>query len=59
MVFIVKVAHNIEIVKIAKLTKIYGGNPKFGLERGLKLLYIYLIRYIQDSYCESRLVWRS
>ena len=59
MVFIVKVAHNIQIVKVAQLTNIYGGNPKFGLERGLKLLYIYLIRYIQDSYCENRLVWRS
>ena len=28
MVFIVKVAYNMEMVKIAKLTKIYGGNLK-------------------------------
>ena len=27
MVFTVKVAHNMEIVKIVKLTKIFGGNP--------------------------------
>ena len=46
MVFIVKVAYNMEEVKMAKLTKIYGGNTKPGLERGLQLLYIYLIRYI-------------
>ena len=58
MIFIVKVAYNMEMVKIAKLTKIYGGSLKSGLERGLQLLYIYLIRYIQDIYCESRLMWR-
>ena len=58
MVFIVKVACNMEIVKIAKLTKIFFGNPKSGLERGLQLLYIYLIRYVQDFYCESTLMWR-
>ena len=45
MVFIVKVACNMEMVKIAKLTKIYDSNTKSGLERGLQLLYIYL-RYI-------------
>ena len=28
MVFIVKVVYNMEMVKIAKLTKIYGGNLK-------------------------------
>ena len=59
MVFIVKVACNMEMVKIAKLNKIYGRNPKSGLDRGLQLPYIYLIRYIQDFYCECRLVWRS
>ena len=48
MVFIVKVACNMEMVKIAKLTSIFGGNPKSGLERVLQLLYIYLIRYVQD-----------
>ena len=58
MVFIVKVACNMEIVKIAKLTKTFCGNPKPGLERGLQLLYIYLIRYAQDFYCESTLMWR-
>ena len=31
---------------MAKLTKIYGGNTKHGLERGLQQLYIYLIIYI-------------
>ena len=46
MVFIVKVAYNMEMVKIAKITKIYGGNTKSGLERGLQPLYIYLIKYI-------------
>ena len=46
MVFIVKLAYNMEKVKIAKLTIIYGGNTKPGLERGLQLLYIYLIKYI-------------
>ena len=56
MVFILKVACNMEMVKIAKLTKIYGRNPKSGLDRGLQLLYIYLIRYVQDFYFESRLV---
>ena len=59
MVFIVKVDYNMEMVKIAKLTKIYDGNPKFGLERGLQLLHIYLIRYVQDFYCESRLLRSS
>ena len=58
MVFIVKVACNMEMVKIAKLTKIFRGNPKSGLERGLQLFYIYLIRHVQDLYCESRLMWR-
>ena len=58
MVFIVKVAYNMEMVKIAKLIKIYGGNTKSGLERGLQLLYIYVIRHIQDLYSESRLMWR-
>ena len=28
MVFTVKVAFNMEIVKIEKLTKVYGGNPR-------------------------------
>ena len=41
------------MVKIAELTKIYGGNPKSGLEQNLQLLYIHLITYIQDSYCKS------
>ena len=59
MVFIVKVAYNMKMVKTAKLARVYGGNPKSGLERGLQLLYIYLIRYIQDFYCESRLMRRS
>ena len=59
MVFIVKVAYNIKMVKIAKLSKIHGGKPNSGLERGFQLLYIHLIRYIQDFYCESRLMWRS
>ena len=53
MAFIVKIAYNMKIVKIAKLTKIYGGNPKSGLERNFQLLYIHLITHIQDSYCES------
>ena len=53
IVFIVKVVYNMEMVKIAKLTKIYGGNPNCSLERGLQLLYIHVIRYIQDFYCES------
>ena len=59
MVFIVKVAYNIKMVKIAKLSKIHGGKPNSDLERGFQLLYIHLIRYIQDFYCESRLMWRS
>ena len=59
MVSIVKIAYDMKIVKIAKLTKIYDGNLKSGLERGLQLLYIPLIRYIQDFYCESGLMWRS
>ena len=59
MVFIVKVAYNMEMIKIAKLIKIYDGNPKFSLERGLQLLHIYLIKYVQDFYCESRLLRRS
>ena len=42
-----------KIVKIAKLTKIYGGNPKSGLERNLQLLYIHLLTYIQDYFCKS------
>ena len=46
IVFIVKVAYNMEMVKIAEITKTYGGNTKSGLERGLQLLYIYFIRYI-------------
>ena len=59
MVFIVKVTYNIKMVKIAKLSKIHGGKPNSGLERGFQLLYIHLIRYIQGFYCESRLMWRS
>lgn len=43
-----KVANSMDMVKIAKLTKINGGNPAYGLERGLQLFYIYLIRYIKD-----------
>ena len=35
MAFIVKVAYNMEMVKIANVTKIYGGNIKSGLERDL------------------------
>ena len=46
IVFIVKVAYDMEMVKIAEITKTYGGNTKSGLERGLQLLYIYFIRYI-------------
>ena len=46
MVFIVKVAYNMEMIKIAKLIKLYGGNAKSSLERGLQLLYIYLTRYV-------------
>ena len=46
IVFIVKVAYSMEMVKIAEITKTYGGNTKSGLERGLQLLYIYFIRYI-------------
>ena len=59
MVFIVKVAFNMKIAKRPKLTKTYGRNPKSGLERGLQLLYIHFIRYIQDLYCKSTFMWRS
>ena len=38
MAFIVKIAYNMKIVKIAKLTKIYGRNPKSGIERNLLTL---------------------
>ena len=43
----------------SKNSKAYGGNLQSGLEKGLQLLYIPLIRYIQDFYCESELMWRS
>ena len=36
MVFIVKVAYNMEMVKIANVTKIYGENTNSGLERDLQ-----------------------
>ena len=36
MVFIVKVAYNMEMVKITNVTKIYDGNTKSGLERDLQ-----------------------
>ena len=37
MVFIVKVAYNIKMVKIAKLSRTHGGKPNSGLERGFQL----------------------
>ena len=40
MFFIVKVAYNMGMIKVANLTKIYGGNTKSGLERGLQVLDI-------------------
>ena len=59
MVFIVKAAYNMAIVKKAKHTKICNGNPNSGLERCLQMLYIYHIIYIQGFYCENRLMLRS
>ena len=46
MDFIVKVAYNMAKLKMAKFIIIYGGNTKSGIERGLQLLYVYLIRNI-------------
>ena len=42
-----------KMVNLAKLTKIYGGNPQSGLEKHLQLFYIHLITYIQDYFCKS------
>ena len=48
-----------ETGKVAKMTKMYGENPRpdhaqIGREIGSKLLYTYLIRYMHHSYsCES------
>ena len=55
MVFIVKVAYNMEMVKIAKLTKIYGGNLKSRkrLATALHLtqdIFKIYSRYIQDIF---------
>lgn len=59
--FTVKVAINMKTAKVAKMTQIYGENPRpdlaqIGREIGSKLLYTYLIRYMHHSYsCESNL----
>ena len=36
MAFITKVAYNMDMVKVANVTKIYGGNTKSALKRGLQ-----------------------
>ena len=41
-----------KIIKVANVTKIYGGNPsqgyaKFNTEIGSKLPYVYLMAYVQ------------
>ena len=54
-----KLAFNMEIVKITKLTKIYVGNRtawKPSQEKGSQLSYIYTIRYIDVFYYKSRLM---
>ena len=61
MVFTVKVAYNTEIVKVAKLTKIFGGNCMSGCahvwsRRGSQLPYFYLQIHTQDFNCEARLM---
>lgn len=59
--FTVKVAINMKTAKVAKMTQMYGENPRpdlaqIGREIGSKLLYTYLIRYMHHSYsCESNL----
>ena len=62
MVFTMKVAYSIEIVRKAKLTKFSVEIPgqaitKFSPERWSHLLYIYDIIYIHHFACEGRFMW--
>ena len=60
MIVTVKVDFNMEIVRIANLTKLMveilgQTTPKFRTEIKLKLLYIYFKRSMDGFYCENSL----
>ena len=53
MTFTENVTHIMDIVKVTKLTKIYGENPRsdcaqFAPKRGSQLPYFYLEIYVHD-----------